>query len=132
MSFTDRLTLHDAAAATQDYDLVAQDMQKNSSSSVRRDGTRDLDKPMGITIAHTLNKTGTKVDTVVYIERTEVGSDTVTLGNGRVQMKISYAVGVITADHIKEMIKELVEFIVSNNTFTFTTTNVDKLLNREG
>lgn len=131
MSFSDPLTLHNAAAESQVYNLVSSEASKNSTKTVRRDATRDLDKPMGITIAHEVAKNGKTVNSVVYVERTEVGADEVTLGNGRAQLKLTYTVGVITADHMKELLKELVEFAISNNTFTFTTTNADKLLNRE-
>jgi uncharacterized protein YdgA (DUF945 family) len=87
---------------------------------------------MGISIAHTLSKDGKTVNSVVFIECTELGADNITLGNGRAQLKLTYRNDVIGAAVMQDLIKKLVEFVVANDTFTYSETNTDKLLNREG
>jgi len=132
MSFADQLVLHDAAHVAQTFDLVSMESSKSSTKTVRRDATRPLNTPMGITIAHEVSKDGKSVNTVFFIERTELGADNVTLGNARVQLKITYRNDVIEAADILDMVKKIAEFSIGNDTFTYTDSNIDKLLNREG
>lgn len=132
MSFADQLVLHDAAHVAQTFDLVSMESSKNSTKTVRRDASRALNTPMGLTIAHEVSKDGKTVNSVVFIERTELGADNVTLANARVQLKITYRNDVIEAADVQDLIKKIVEFAIANDTFTYSETNTDKLLNREG
>jgi hypothetical protein len=118
--FTDRITLQDATPADQHYDAVV----LGSTKTIRRDASRDLDQPMALTISHEVSKDSKHVNSAVMLDRTELDSgDSVTLGNARVLLKISYDTEQITGAMIQEMVDEIKEFA--------STANVTKLLNRE-
>jgi len=120
MAFTSDITLHNAAEGNQVYSLVSQD----NTRSVRKDATRPIGAPMGLTIAHEISKDGTKVNTAVWLERTEIDDESLVIENGKILLKLSYTKGVVlTADDIQELRKELVEFL--------SAANVTKLLNQE-
>jgi len=131
MSFAAQLVLHTVAAVAETYDLVSSEATKSSTKTVRRIASRDLDKPKGISIAHEVSKDGKTVNSVIFIEQTELGADNVTHGTLRAQFKLTYPVNVITSQHITEACHQMIEFLTGNDTFTYTTTNVDKLKNRE-
>jgi hypothetical protein len=120
MSFTDRITLQDATPADQHFDKVS----SATNSTVRRDASQPLDQPQALTISHEVTKDQKRVNSAVMLDRTVLDSgDSVTLGNARVLVKLSYDVEQITAADITEMVDEVKEFL--------STANVTKLLNRE-
>ena len=118
--FTDSIVLQDSTPADQTYDRVS----STSTSSVRRDATRELDQPMALTISHETSKDQKHVNTAVMLDKTVLDAgDSVTLGNARVLVKLSYDVEQITAADIAEMVDEVKEFL--------SAANVTKLLNKE-
>jgi len=132
MSFTDQLTLHNRAAVAQVYDKVSHESNKNSIKTVRRNAARAIDCPAGITIAHEKTKDGKTVRSAVMFDLTEVGVDEVTHSSAQVLIKMTYPTdGIITSDHLLDLLHQGIEFLTGNDTFTFTETNATKIKNLE-
>jgi len=133
MSFADQLTLHNRADAAQVYDKVSSESSKNSIKTVRRNAARALDVPHGISIAHETTKDGKTRRSAIMFDITEVNSvDLVTHSSAQLLIKLTYPTdGIITSDHLLDLLNQGIEFLAGNNTFTFTETNVDKVLNLE-
>lgn len=86
MSFADDLVLD-----TKTYSLVSKSSSTDGKSlrSIRRDATRPLATPCGITIAHEENKTGTLVQSMITYEDTEYGPDGIAIGTLKYMIKVS-------------------------------------------
>lgn len=121
MSFTDRITLQDATPADQHFDKVS----SANYSTVRRDSAQPLDQPRALTISHEMTKDQKHQNTAIMLDRSTLDAgDSVTIGNSRVLLKISFDNEQIDLASIQEDVDEVCELAQAAG-------NLAKLANRE-